>query len=477
VGFFVFRGIEGRGSVMDELFPLFLKLGGRRCVVVGGGAIAEAKMQGLLRCGGEVRVVAPEVTPGIRDAASAGQIAWAQRSFLPSDLADVFLVVAATNSPELHEKIFRQAQGQGILCNAVDEPDRCDFYYPAVVRRGALQLAVSTSGHSPFLAQRLRRELEEQFGPEYGPWLEEIGRQRSELFGSDISQEKRRAILEEIASQRAFEEFQAGRNSAGDESRGKVYFVGAGPGDPELLTRKAWRVLRSADVILHDALVSAEILSLAPTGAVLCDVGKRCGAKSITQEEIHALLIGYAGTAKSVVRLQGGDPLIFGRAGEEIAALRDAGVDFEVIPGVTAASAAAASAQIPLTDRSVASQLIFMTAHRREGEFEQDLKSLPRAGATLVIYMPGRDYEHVSRALREATGFGDETPCLIVSQASTLQESIWRTDLSSLGRVRALPAPALLIVGEVAAAAKAEAASVIVESIVESIGESIVGAI
>ena len=454
---------------MDELFPLFLKLGGRGCLVVGGGAIAEGKLQGLLRCGGAVCVIAPEVTPGIRDAASAGRITWKRRSFLSSDLADVFLVVAATNSPELHEKIFQQARQQGILCNAVDEPDRCDFYYPAVVRRGALQLAISTSGHSPFLAQRLRRELEEQFGLEYGTWLEEIGRQRRELFGSDISPESRRAILKELSSRRAFENFQAGKNYAGEENRGKVYFVGAGPGNPDLLTRKAWNVLRSADVVLHDALVSAEILSLAPASAILCDVGKRCGVKSITQEEIHALLIGHASAARVVVRLQGGDPLIFGRAGEEISALRDAGIDFEVIPGVTAASAAAASAEISLTDRRFASKLIFLSAHRREGEFERDLKSLPRAGATLVIYMPGRDYERVARALRDVVGLAEETPCLIVSQASAPQESIFRADLASLGSAPALPAPALLIVGEVAAAAKAEAASAIVESVVESI--------
>jgi uroporphyrin-III C-methyltransferase/precorrin-2 dehydrogenase/sirohydrochlorin ferrochelatase len=445
---------------MHELFPLFLKLAGRPCLVVGGGVVAEAKMQGLVRCGAEVRVVAPEATPGIREAASAGRIVWEQRPFLPSDLAGVFLVVAATHSPELHEEIFRRSQQAGILCNAVDEPERCDFYYPAVVRRGALQLAISTSGRSPFLAQRLRHELEERFGTEYGPWIEEIGRQRRELSQAEISPENRRAILKELSSERAFAEFQARQNSAAQDNRGKVYFLGAGPGDPDLLTRKAWNVLRSADVVLHDALVSAEILRLVPAGAILCNVGKRCGAKSVTQEEIHALLVGYASAAKKVVRLQGGDPLIFGRAGEEISALRDAGVDFEVIPGVTAASAAAASAQIALTDRRAASQLIFLSAHRREGEFERDLKSVPRAGATLVIYMPGSDYERLARALRDA-GISDETPCLIVSQASALQESIYRTNLASLARVPALPAPALLVVGAVAAAAKAGALSAV----------------
>ena len=449
---------------MDELFPLFLKLAGRRCLIVGGGVVAEAKMQGLLRCGAEVRVVASEATPGIREAAIAGRIVWDERPFLPPDLAGVFLVVAATNSAELHEEIFRRCQQAGILCNAVDEPERCDFYYPAIVRRGALQLAISTAGHSPFLAQRLRHELEERFGPEYGPWLEEIGQQRRELFQADISPESRRAILKELSSERAFAEFQARENPASESAPGRVYFVGAGPGDPDLLTRKAWSVLRSADVVLHDALVSPQILGIVPAGAILYNVGKRCGAKSITQEEIHALLIGYASAAKRVVRLQGGDPLIFGRAGEEISAVREAGVDFEVIPGVTAASAAAASAQIALTDRRAASQIIFLSAHRREGELERDLKSVPRTGATLVIYMPGSNYERLARALRDA-GISGETACLIVSQASGPQESIYRTDLASLTSVPAPPAPALLIVGAVAAAAKAEAPPPIVEAV------------
>jgi uroporphyrin-III C-methyltransferase/precorrin-2 dehydrogenase/sirohydrochlorin ferrochelatase len=446
---------------MDELFPLFLKLAERRCLVVGGGTVSESKMQSLVRCGAFVHVVAPEATRGIRRAAGSGQIVWDARPFLPSDLDGVFLVVGATNSTELHAEIFRLCQDAGILCNMVDEPDRCDFYYPAVVRRGPLQVAISTAGHSPLLAQRLRHELEEQIAPEYGPWIEQIGRQRRELFRANISPENRRSILKDLSSERAFAEFKSGQNFVTFEGRGKVYFVGAGPGDPDLLTRKAWNVLRSADVVLHDALVSSEVLSIAPVGAILCDVGKRCGAKSITQQEIHALLIGYASTAKTVVRLQGGDPLIFGRAGEEISALRDAGVDFEVIPGVTAASAAAASAQIALTDRRVASQLIFLSAHRREGEFERDLKSVPPNSATLVIYMPGRDYQRLACALRRAE-ISDQTPCLIVSQASSPGESIYRTDLASLADVPVPPAPALVIVGAVAAAAKAEASPPIV---------------
>jgi uroporphyrin-III C-methyltransferase len=235
---------------------------------------------------------------------------------------------------------------------------------------------------------------------------------------------------------------------------GKVYFIGAGPGDPDLLTRKAWKILSAAEIVLHDALVAPEIVRLAPPGAIIRNVGKRCGRKSITQEELHELMIGYASAGRAVIRLQGGDPLIFGRAGEEIAGLQEAGIDFEIIPGVTAAFAAAAAAQISLTRRKLASKVVFLSAHRHAEEAGDNWESLPASGATLAIYMPGSNYEEIARNLR-AAGVSAETPCVIVSQASTDRQRIIRTDVASLGRTglassaQALEAPALLIVGEV----------------------------
>jgi precorrin-2 dehydrogenase / sirohydrochlorin ferrochelatase len=190
-----------------ELFPMFLKIQGRPCLVVGAGRVAESKIASLVRCGANVRVVAPEATEAVRDAAKAGKIVWEQRTFQPSDLAGVFLAVAATSSPELHEQIFRQAQQDGILCNTVDEPERCEFYYPAVVRRGPLQIAISTSGCAPSLAQRLRQELEQLFGAEYGPWVEELGRSRSELLARSASPEDCRGLIQELSSELAFQEF------------------------------------------------------------------------------------------------------------------------------------------------------------------------------------------------------------------------------------------------------------------------------
>jgi uroporphyrin-III C-methyltransferase/precorrin-2 dehydrogenase/sirohydrochlorin ferrochelatase len=444
-----------------ELFPLFLKLEGRTCLVVGAGRVAESKIESLVRCGAKVRVIAPQATAAVREAALAGAIVWEQRCYQPGDLAGAFLVVAATSSPELHAEIFEQARRAGVLCNAVDEPDRCDFYYPAVVRRGPLQIAISTGGLFPALAQRLRQNLELQFGPEYGAWVEEIARARKELLASNLNAAERNERLRELSSERSLNKFQRAHSAtplpARDHQAGRVYFVGAGPGDPELLTRKAHRILSQAEVVLHDALVAPEILLLPSLEALILDVGKRCGRKSTAQEEIHALLIEQARAGRSVVRLQGGDPLIFGRAGEEITALRKAGVAFEIIPGVTAASAVAAAAQITLTDRRCASRLIFLSAHGHAGQFDAAWKSLPSSGATLAIYMPGNNYERIAQELRHA-GLEPQTPCLLVSQASTVEQKILRTNLASLAQVQQLPAPALLLVGEVTREEAAEAA-------------------
>jgi uroporphyrin-III C-methyltransferase len=230
--------------------------------------------------------------------------------------------------------------------------------------------------------------------------------------------------------------------------RGKVFLVGAGPGDPELLTLRARRVIESADAILHDALVSQEILAIASPAALIEDVGKRCGAKRMRQEEIHERMIELAIAGLTVARLQGGDPVLFGRAGEEIAALESADVDWEIVPGVTSASAAAAAVGIPLTDRRASAQLILLTGHRA-GEISAGIPLPPTGGATVVVYMPCGPYEEIAARFR-AAGWGGETPCVVVSAASTPQQRVLRTTLETLGCCERLPAPALLIVGEVA---------------------------
>jgi uroporphyrin-III C-methyltransferase len=231
---------------------------------------------------------------------------------------------------------------------------------------------------------------------------------------------------------------------------GKVYLIGAGPGDPDLLTRKAWQLLQAADVVLHDELVSRDVLALAPPYAQVLSVGKRCGRRSVTQDEINSLMVSCAQSGLAVVRLKGGDPEIFGRLGEEVAALREAAIDFEIVPGVTAAFAAAASAGIPLTDRRFASELVFLTGHRAPGQHaEQGWRRLSSA-STVVVYMPGTDYEGLAERLCEA-GLSADTPCLIVASASRPEERRQLTTLEHLPQAWLNAAPAVLIIGAVAA--------------------------
>ncbi|PYX18653.1 MAG: uroporphyrinogen-III C-methyltransferase [Acidobacteria bacterium] len=357
-------------------------------------------------------------------------------------------MVAATSSIEVNDAVYREARRRQILCNVVDDPDRCDFYYPAVVRRGDLQIAISTAGKSPALAQRLRREFEAQLAPIYAGWIEELGRVRKQLFGRRLNPEDRRKRLHELASRESFEARAAITSATGPLTKGKVFLVGAGPGDPELLTVKALRVLETAQVVLHDDLISPEILALIPRSAEVRNVGKRCGRNSTPQQEINSLLVTLAAFGLKVVRLKGGDPSIFGRAGEEMNALRKANVEFEVVPGVTSALASAASAQISLTQRDKASAVIFLTSHHANSKETIPWQAFVSSGATLAIYMPGFDYEQTSTRLI-AAGLKSETPCAIISRASSRDQQIHRTTVRDLPSAPLLPAPTLLLVGDV----------------------------
>lgn len=246
---------------------------------------------------------------------------------------------------------------------------------------------------------------------------------------------------------------------------GKVFLVGAGPGDPDLLTVKAARLLRQADAVLYDDLVSREILKLVSPFAQLHNVGKLCGTKKITQPEINFLMVGLARSGLAVVRLKSGDPLIFGRAGEEIQALREAGIEYEIVPGVTAAFGAAASARIPLTDRHVSPAVTLLTGHRANGNEESDWRKFVASGATLIIYMPGHQYGAVSARLK-AAGAADHTPCAIVSRATTQRQAIHRTTIAALHLAPHLPGPTLLIVGDVVRLADLEQQQAVVEGMI-----------
>jgi uroporphyrin-III C-methyltransferase/precorrin-2 dehydrogenase/sirohydrochlorin ferrochelatase len=431
-----------------SLFPAFIKLKGRPCLVVGAGPIGESKVASLLAAG----AVAPHATAAVSKWAAQGRVSWEAREFQPGDLDGMVLVVSAASSPAVSAAVFKEARSRGVLCNAVDDPGHCDFYYAAIVNRGQLQIAISTGGQSPALAQRLRKELEQQFGPEYEPWIEKLGDARRELFAGQVEPEGRRERLHEIASAGAFEEFQSGaepRDARGGQTTGTVYLVGAGPGDPELLTLKALRILGQADVVLHDDLLTPEILELIPQTARVECVGKRHGARQVSQEEINARLCRYAAQGLTVVRLKGGDGAIFGRAGEETAALRAAGIPCAMIPGVTAASSAASAAGVSLTDRRLGSALVFLTAQRCKGNPPPNWKAVAALGGALAIYMPGGHETDLARQLIES-GIKPDAPCIVVSQASRPDEQILRTTVGKLQETAALPAPAILLIGVLA---------------------------
>jgi uroporphyrin-III C-methyltransferase/precorrin-2 dehydrogenase/sirohydrochlorin ferrochelatase len=440
-----------------SLFPIFVKLQGRLVVVVGGGNIAAGKIPGLLQAQARVRVIAPQINPQVSAWADAGEIEWLEKEFAPADLQDVALVIAATSIQAVNAAVFQAAEAAGILCNAVDDIANCHFYYGSIVQRGDLQIAISTNGKSPALAQRLRKELEQQYPVEYAAWLDSLGDAREKLRASSDpkeNSEENKAILHRLASPEMFSRFvrsqarESASTKSGHRSPGTVYLVGAGPGDPELLTVKASRLLAAADIVLHDSLVSAEILALISPRAEIIDVGKRAGRKLLTQDEINSLLVSYAESRTTVVRLKGGDPSMFGRAGEELEALRRANIPHQVVPGINAALGAAAAAGISLTDRRVASQVLFSTFSRSPERGNLEWGQLT-ADTTLVLYMPGSNYAEVAERLQNS-GLPADLPCVIVSRATQAEQQVRWSNVGSLAAEEKLPAPALFIVGRVA---------------------------
>jgi uroporphyrin-III C-methyltransferase / precorrin-2 dehydrogenase / sirohydrochlorin ferrochelatase len=434
-----------------SLLPIFLKLEGRRCLVVGAGVVALDKIGSLLKAGARLRVVAPRAHDEIRRLANDGAVEWIQRAFEAADIDGHELVIAATDQPQVNAAVYREAVERGIFCNSVDDIPNCDFFFGSVVSRGALQIAISTAGESPALAQRLRREIDAQVPQDLGPWLEQIGELRREILAMHPRTEERRLLLHELAHRPLCDSptcatrvmARAPLQQRTSDGAAQVYLVGAGPGDPDLLTVKAQRLIQSADVILHDDLVTQAILDLAPRAETV-NVGKRCGTKRITQDEINALMIHYARAGRTVVRLKSGDPLIFGRAAEEIDALREADVEFEVVPGITSALAAAASIPASLTDRRAASNVIFSTGHHAQSHNDAALPSIE--DATRVVYMPGRDLTLLAEQWL-SEGLPGDFPCVLVSRAAQPDQQIRQTTLASLHAEPPMQAPSLLLAG------------------------------
>jgi uroporphyrin-III C-methyltransferase len=387
----------------------------------------------------------------VRALAAEGTIEWMERRFEPEDLDGHDLVITATDSAEVNWSVYDAARERGIFCNSVDDIPNCDFFFGSVVSRGDLQIAISTAGESPAVAQRLRREIDAQLPEDLGPWLARTGELRRTVLEIHPRGDERKALLHQLAHRQVCDAEAcptrqlalAPLGKAAADEGGKVWLVGAGPGDPELLTVKALRLIQSAHVILHDDLVPRAILDLG-RHAETVSVGKRCGVKNITQDEINALMIVHARKGRRVVRLKSGDPLIFGRAAEEMAALTEAGVAFEVVSGITSAFAAAAAIPCSLTDRDSASGVLFSTGHHAASHHESQLPQ--REDATRVVYMPGRDLRTLA-AQWLAEGLPADFPCAVVSRAAQPDQEVFQTTLGELGDAAPAAAPSILLAG------------------------------
>jgi uroporphyrin-III C-methyltransferase/precorrin-2 dehydrogenase/sirohydrochlorin ferrochelatase len=449
-----------------NFLPVFYNITGKACLVVGGGTIAVRKTELLLKAQGRVRVVAPEIDPRLRGMTATQPLEIEQRGFIADDLDDVVCVIAATNDEELNQQISNLAGSRKIPVNVVDNPDLCSFIMPSIIDRGPVQIAISTGGVSPVLARMLRSQLESSIPGAYGDLARLAEEFRDAAKKALVDVDSRRRFWESILEGQVAEMVFSGRYDDArqmlqqelldfdtDKVRGEVYLVGAGPGDPDLITFKALRLMQKADVVVYDRLVSEPILDMVRRDAEKIYAGKARANHSIPQESINQLLVRLAKEGKRVLRLKGGDPFIFGRGGEELAELVDENIEFQVVPGITAASGCASYAGIPLTHRDYSQACIFVTGHRRDGEEGLNWEMLSHANQTVVFYMGLENVERICSSLK-AHGRAAGTPAALVEKGTTSDQRVFVGDLDSLPGIIAdneVRAPTLILVGEVVA--------------------------
>ncbi|MVW79547.1 siroheme synthase CysG [Bordetella sp. 02P26C-1] len=452
-----------------KLFPLFADLQGRRVLVVGGGEVAARKVQVLLEASADVLVGAPQFIPELAELAAEGRIRLVVGAFEPEWLDDAWLAIAATDDRAVNAAVSAAAEARRIFSNVVDDAELSAFQVPAIVDRSPLIVAISSSGVAPVLARRLRERIESLFDHSLGTLAMLAARHRARIRERrpDLKQRRRfydwlmdgpvATALRQQQPAEAERLLKAELDQPQACSQGSVVLVGAGPGDPGLLTLKALRALNEADVILYDRLVSPAVMSLARRDAERIPVGKLPGEDhNATQARIHALLVEHAQAGQRVVRLKGGDAFIFGRGGEELEHLRAHGVRYEVVPGITAALACAAYAGIPLTHRDHAQSVRLVTAHCRDEEDNLDWTGLARAHQTLAFYMGVGQLENLTARLI-GHGRSPATPFALIENGSRPQQRViaGRLDeLAAVARSHDVKAPALLVVGEVAALAR-----------------------
>lgn len=446
-----------------EYFPIFMRLQDQPCLLVGGGEVGLRKARLLLSAGARLTVVSPQLAPELAQMAARGEVQHIAANFDPAHVGGQKLVIAATDVREVNRLVSDTAQALGIPANVVDDPELSSYITPAIVDRSPLVIAVSTGGGVPVLARLVRARLESLIPAGFGRLARFAAGFRDQVKARFGNVEERRAFWEAVLEGPLAEQVMNGNEAAAREDllrrlaaadtapAGAVYLVGAGPGNPDLLTFRALRLMQQADVVLYDNLVAPALLELVRRDAERIFVGKQRANHTLPQEDINALLLRLAQEGKRVLRLKGGDPFTFGRGGEEIALLAAHRIPFEVVPGITSASGAAAYAGIPLTHRDHAQSVVFVTGHKKDGSILLDWPALTRDGQTVVIYMGLTMAEELCAAFI-GHGKSASTPAAVVEHATTPQQRTVIGTLETLPaliRANSISSPALIIVGEV----------------------------
>ncbi|MBY0579358.1 MAG: siroheme synthase CysG [Burkholderiales bacterium] len=439
-----------------DFFPVFLNLKGKHCLVVGGGEVALRKASILLQSGAIVKVASPELCEGFSG------IEHLAEHFSDCQLDGMTLAIAATDDAEVNRQVSEAAKARNIPVNVVDNPALCSFVMPSILDRSPLIVAFSTGGASPVLARLLRARFESMIPEGYGRLAAFASRFRDRVKARITKPSDRRIFWEDIFEGRVAEKALMGdeknaealleeRIEKGVMHQGEVYLVGAGPGDPDLLTFRALRLMHKADVVLYDNLVSKPVLEMTRRDARRIYVGKKKSDHAMPQEEINELLVRLAQDGKRVLRLKGGDPFIFGRGGEEIETLSSHGIAFQVVPGITAASGVSSYAGIPLTHRDHAQSCVFVTGHLKDGSMDLDWEMLARPRQTIVVYMGLTGIEVLCSKLVEH-GLAASTPAAVIQQGTTRNQKVLTgtlADLAQIARRAKLTPPTLIIVGGV----------------------------
>ncbi|PLC56413.1 siroheme synthase CysG [Photobacterium carnosum] len=444
---------------MDYL-PIFTDLKRRPCLVVGGGNSAWRKTRMLLKAGADVGVIATKLNADFTAAIAANQIRFVGDTFSPANLDGIFLAIAATPHKALNALVYQSANQRQVLVNVVDDTQRCSFIVPSIVDRSPIIVAISSSGKAPVLARLLRQKLEATLPQHLGKMATIAGGFRDYLATQLSTFSSRRAFWEQAFNGRFADLVAVGRHSEAQQALeqqlqqhtplvGQVALIGAGPGDAGLLTLRGLQLMQQADVVLYDYLVSDEVMALVRRDAELVCVGKKAGFHSVPQEQTNRLIVEYAQQGKRVVRLKGGDPFVFGRGAEELEVLAEAGIDFQVVPGITAAAGATAYAGIPLTHRDYAQTAMFITGHLKPDGKQLDWSTLARGNQTLVIYMGLMKSSHIQQQLLDH-GRAPDTPIAIIERGTQATQKVLTGQLHELADLAQHAAsPSLIVVGEV----------------------------